>query len=205
MITLTFIALFTLASAAVALSLRNLIHSALLLIASWAGIAGFYLWAGAEFVAFAQVLVYVGAISMVVLFAVLLTRHSRADIEIAPDSQRRVLGAILAGGAVLGGAGGSAGGGAVGAGGTGISVDYYALTLTADASLTRTVAAAGTILIVDVTQDGIGGWDLTPDADFEDVESPLDIAVTASARTTVTFYSTGSKWRKLPGGKEIKE
>lgn len=106
----------------------------------------------------------------------------------------------------IGGASSVSGGGAVGAGGgTGISVDYYALTLTADASLTRTVAAAGTILIVDVTQDGTGGWDLTPDADFEDVESPLDIAVTASARTTVTFYSTGSKWRKLPGGKEIKE
>ena len=102
MIALLLIALVTLTAAAVALSLRNIIHSALLLIASWFGIAAFYLWAGAEFVAFAQVLVYVGAISMVVLFAVLLTRHSRADIEIAPDSQRRVLGAILAGGAVLG-------------------------------------------------------------------------------------------------------
>ena len=72
------IALLTLGSAAVEMALRNLIHSALLLIGSWAGIAAFYLWAGAEFVAFAQVLVYVGAISMVVLFAVLLTRRSRA-------------------------------------------------------------------------------------------------------------------------------
>ena len=45
------------ARAAVAMTLRNLIHSALLLIASWAGVAAFYLWAGAEFVAFAQVLV----------------------------------------------------------------------------------------------------------------------------------------------------
>ena len=68
------IALFTLATAAVAVSLRNLIHTALLLVVSWAGIAGFYLWAGAEFVAFAQVLVYVGAISMVVLFAVLFAK-----------------------------------------------------------------------------------------------------------------------------------
>jgi len=70
------IAFLTLASAAVAMALRNLIHSALLLVLSWAGIAGFYLWAGAEFIAFAQVLVYVGAVSMVVLFAVLLTRPS---------------------------------------------------------------------------------------------------------------------------------
>ncbi|MFM7752757.1 MAG: NADH-quinone oxidoreductase subunit J, partial [Opitutaceae bacterium] len=55
------IAFFTVATAAVAMALRNLIRSALLLVASWAGIAAFYLWAGAEFVAFAQVLVYVGA------------------------------------------------------------------------------------------------------------------------------------------------
>jgi NADH:ubiquinone oxidoreductase subunit 6 (subunit J) len=96
------IALCTLATAAVALALRNLIHSALLLIGSWAGIAAFYLWAGAEFVAFAQVLVYVGAISMVVLFAVLLTRHSRADLNVAPDAASRVIPALLAGGAVLG-------------------------------------------------------------------------------------------------------
>ncbi len=96
------IALFTLATAAVAMALRNLIHSALLLVASWAGIAAFYLWAGAEFVAFAQVLVYVGAVSMIVLFAVLLTRRSRADLTITPDSRSRILGAAIVGGAVMG-------------------------------------------------------------------------------------------------------
>lgn len=96
------IACFTLGTAAVALALRNLIHSALLLIGSWAGIAAFYLWAGAEFVAFAQVLVYVGAISMVVLFAVLLTRHSRDDQVIPPDALRRTLPGLMTGGAVMG-------------------------------------------------------------------------------------------------------
>ncbi len=102
MIPLILIACLTLATAAVALALRNLIHSALLLIASWAGIAAFYLWAGAEFVAFAQVLVYVGAVSMVVLFAVLLTRRSRDDISVAIDSPARGIAALLTGGAVLG-------------------------------------------------------------------------------------------------------
>jgi NADH:ubiquinone oxidoreductase subunit 6 (subunit J) len=96
------IALFTLATAATAMVLRNLIHSALLLITSWAGVAAFYLWAGAEFLAFAQVLVYVGAISMVVLFAVLLTRHSRQDPGVAPDSLGRIIAGLLAGGATLG-------------------------------------------------------------------------------------------------------
>lgn len=99
---LVIIAVITLATAAVAMALRNLIHSALLLIASWFGIAAFYLWAGAQFVAFAQVLVYVGAVSMVVLFAVLLTRRSRADLVVAPDSLARAFSAVLTGLAVLG-------------------------------------------------------------------------------------------------------
>ena len=96
------IAIVTVATAAVAMALRNLIRSALLLITSWSGIAAFYLWAGAEFVAFAQVLVYVGAISMVVLFAVLLTRPSRDEIDLPPTSTARLLPALVAGGAVLG-------------------------------------------------------------------------------------------------------
>jgi NADH:ubiquinone oxidoreductase subunit 6 (subunit J) len=96
------IALITLGAAAVAMSLRNLIHSALLLIGSWAGIAAFYLWAGAEFVAFAQVLVYVGAVSMIVLFAVLLTRQSAAEAAVTSDSVGRIASALIAGGAVIG-------------------------------------------------------------------------------------------------------
>ena len=96
------IALFTLGVAAVALSLRNLIHSVLLLIGSWLGVAAFYLWAGAEFVAFAQVIVYVGAVSMVVLFAVLLTRHSRDDLAPEPDSLKRAMAGLIAGGAMAG-------------------------------------------------------------------------------------------------------
>ena len=96
------IAVLTLASAAIAMTLRNIIHSALLLIGSWAGIAAFYLWAGAEFVGFAQLMVYVGAVSMVVLFAVLLTQHSAADVRDAPSTLARVMAALIAGGGVLG-------------------------------------------------------------------------------------------------------
>jgi len=93
---LLLIGLMMLGSAAWAMLGRNLIHSALLLIASWAGVAGFYLWAGAEFVAFAQVLVYVGAVSMVVLFAVLLTRQNQISATlIEPASRARAATGIL--------------------------------------------------------------------------------------------------------------
>ncbi len=99
MIALTIIATLTVAAAISAFVLRNLIHSVLLLVGAWAGIAAFYLWAGAEFVAFAQVLVYVGAVSMVVLFAVLLTRQGATSAPVEYDSLKRaVLGLITAGG-----------------------------------------------------------------------------------------------------------
>src|SRR6478752_4023518 len=74
---------------------RNLIHSALLLVGAWAGIAGFYLWAGAEFVAFAQVLIYVGAVSMVVLFAVLLTRQGATAAPVEFGSAYRLGAGVL--------------------------------------------------------------------------------------------------------------
>lgn len=101
MIALLIIVVVTLGAAAIAMALRDLIHSVLLLIGSWVGIAAFYLWAGAEFLAFAQVLVYVGAVSMVVLFAVLLTRRSRLELAIAPASRARAISAILVAGSML--------------------------------------------------------------------------------------------------------
>lgn len=96
------IAAVTLGAAAVAMLLRNLIHSALLLVGSWAGIAAFYLWCGVEFLAFAQVLIYLGAVSMVVLFAVLLTRQATNDFVVPPESLGRVAAALAVGGAVFG-------------------------------------------------------------------------------------------------------
>lgn len=96
------IAFVILATASVAMALRNLIHSALLLVASWAGIAAFYLWAGAEFVAFAQALIYLGAVSMVVLFAVLLTHRTRPGAKIEPESVNRMFWGLVTGGAVFG-------------------------------------------------------------------------------------------------------
>ena len=102
MIALLLIALLLLGAAVAAMLSRNLIHSALLLVGAWAGIAAFYLWAGAEFVAFAQVLVYVGAVSMVVLFAVLLTRQGATSAPVEFDSYQRAIGGFITAGSVAG-------------------------------------------------------------------------------------------------------
>lgn len=99
----------------------------------------------------------------------------------------------------LGGGASISGGGAVGAGGGTGAGDYYAVTLTADATISRTVGAAGTTLFLEIVQDGTGGWVATPSSDFEDTESPFDIRKEASARTAFLFYSTGTKWRPFGG------
>ena len=99
---LILIALLLLGAAVAGMLSRNLIHSALLLVGAWAGIAAFYLWAGAEFVAFAQVLVYVGAVSMVVLFAVLLTRQGATSAPVEFDSYKRAIAGFITAGVVAG-------------------------------------------------------------------------------------------------------
>ena len=73
------IAALTLVSAMAAMSLRNLVHCALCLALTFAGIAAFYLQLGAAFVGWAQVLVYIGAIAILIVFAILLTRSSEAS------------------------------------------------------------------------------------------------------------------------------
>src|SRR5438874_3295380 len=69
-------AVLTVVSAIAAMTLRNLVHCALALTMSLAGLAAFYLQLDAQFVGFAQVLVYIGAVAILIVFAILLTRSS---------------------------------------------------------------------------------------------------------------------------------
>src|SRR5690349_4815532 len=66
---------FTLAAGIMVVTVKNIIHSALWLIASFFTVAAMYLLMEAEFLAIVQVLIYVGAISILILFAIMLTRH----------------------------------------------------------------------------------------------------------------------------------
>jgi NADH-quinone oxidoreductase subunit J len=70
------IAVVTIAAGVAAMSLRNLVHCALALTVAFVGLAAAYLQLGAQFVGFAQVLVYVGAVAILIVFAILLTRGS---------------------------------------------------------------------------------------------------------------------------------
>ena len=75
--TFAIIAALTLVSAIAAMGLRNLVHCALCLAVAFAGLAAMYLQLDAQFVGFAQVLVYIGAVAILVVFAILLTRSGQ--------------------------------------------------------------------------------------------------------------------------------
>ena len=68
------VALVTIAGAIAAMSFRNLVHCALSLVVTFAGLAALFLQLNAQFVGFAQVLVYIGAVAILIVFAILLTR-----------------------------------------------------------------------------------------------------------------------------------
>jgi len=68
------VGLITAASAVLAVTTNQLVHAALWLVVALATLAGGYLVLGAELVALVQLLVYVGAVVVLVLFALMLTR-----------------------------------------------------------------------------------------------------------------------------------
>ena len=74
------IAVLTVGSALAAMSLRNLVHCALALTVTFAGLAAFYLQLDAQFAGFAQILVYIGAVAILIVFAILLTRGSELPL-----------------------------------------------------------------------------------------------------------------------------
>ena len=77
----TLIAMVTLVAASGAMMLRNLVHCALSLVIAFTGFAVLYLRMHAEFAAAAQFLVYVGAVAILLVFALLLTRNSETTGE----------------------------------------------------------------------------------------------------------------------------
>ena len=74
-----FIAILTLSGALAAACLRKLIHAALCLVIAFLGLAFFYFLLGAEFVGLVQIFVYVGAVAVLIVFTILLTRLEEGE------------------------------------------------------------------------------------------------------------------------------
>jgi len=72
-------AAITVGSALMVVVVRNLIHAVVFLIVSFVGVAGLYITLSADFVAVTQILIYAGAISVLLLFAIVLTPTGSRD------------------------------------------------------------------------------------------------------------------------------
>jgi NADH:ubiquinone oxidoreductase subunit 6 (subunit J) len=74
-------------SALLVVLMRDIIRCGLAMIISFAALAGLYVFAGATLVAAAQVLVYIGAISVLVLFAIMLTQSKAGPASLVFQTQ----------------------------------------------------------------------------------------------------------------------
>jgi NADH-quinone oxidoreductase subunit J len=75
------LSVLTILGAAAALTLRNLVHCVLALMLAFVGLAGLYLQLDAQFIGFAQILVYIGAVAILIVFAILLTRGAESPSQ----------------------------------------------------------------------------------------------------------------------------
>ena len=74
---------------------RTLFHSGLLLVLSFAGVVGYYVLLDAGFLAAVQLLVYIGAIAILILFAIMLTRGLMAKQQ-SQRNQQWLIAALVA-------------------------------------------------------------------------------------------------------------
>ena len=88
------LALLMIVSALKVVTTKNIVHAALWLVLVLAGVAGQFLLLGAEFVGVTQILVYIGAVIVLLLFGVMLTKASIGDEENI-NMPNRVLPAVI--------------------------------------------------------------------------------------------------------------
>src|ERR1035437_4535350 len=89
------LALVTVAGTAAAMGLRNAVHCVLALTVGFAGIAALYLQLGAQFVGLTQIMVYVGAVAILAVFAIMMT-HKPGAAEASVFSAHWIAGGVIA-------------------------------------------------------------------------------------------------------------
>lgn len=97
------ISAITLIAAWLVVTDRNLFHAAVALMLSFLGVAGLYVLLDAGFLAAAQLLVYIGAISILIIFAIMMTRRMMQTTESPFNSQAwlGIVAAVITGGLLL--------------------------------------------------------------------------------------------------------
>ncbi|MFS0766539.1 MULTISPECIES: NADH-quinone oxidoreductase subunit J [Peribacillus] len=73
------LALVSIVGGVLLITLTKVVHMVIALVFTFLGIAGIYMLLSAEFVAIVQILIYSGAITIVMLFGIMLTKHHEND------------------------------------------------------------------------------------------------------------------------------
>jgi NADH-quinone oxidoreductase subunit J len=84
------------AGALMAVIERSLVRSLVGLVATMFGVAGLYLLMAAPFIAFMQILIYIGGVSVLIFFAVMLTRAAPTGDEAKHRPMRKRINAVFA-------------------------------------------------------------------------------------------------------------
>lgn len=74
-------AMVIISGAILMISYTKVVHMVVALAFTFLGLAGLYVMLDAEFVAFVQVLIYAGAISILMIFGIMMTRHDKQEEE----------------------------------------------------------------------------------------------------------------------------
>ena len=82
------------ASALRMVTTRNVVHAALYLVIVLAGVAGIFILLGAEFLGVTQIMVYIGAIVVLFLFGIMLTKGSFGDDDGVTGERRLMAGLV---------------------------------------------------------------------------------------------------------------
>ncbi len=88
------IAGMTILSAFMVVLNKNLIHSAVALLFTFFGVAGLYAFLWADFMAGAQVMIYIGGILVLIMFGIMLTNKIQS-VNISHSSMQKSVGAVV--------------------------------------------------------------------------------------------------------------
>lgn len=88
------LAIIILGSGLAVVAARNLVHAALFMVLTFFGISGIYVLLEADFLAVVQVLIYVGAIAVLIIFGVMLTQRENME-ETNVSSPHRAVAAVI--------------------------------------------------------------------------------------------------------------
>lgn len=89
------LAAFTLVSALLAVTTRHIFRAAIFLLFTLIGIAGLYFWMQYEFIAAVQIVVYVGGITVLIIFSIFLTQQA-GDLLQKQNMGRQLFAALAA-------------------------------------------------------------------------------------------------------------